>query len=71
MDELTRRAIAAHYRVGNPGQPGEKSGTRDIEGRCYVVLRDEESKVLAVYRLTGQGKLRVLRRWPAEIKAEA
>lgn len=68
MDELVRRAMAAYFRAGNTEQPGESSSeVRDIEGRHYVVLRNVNG-VLAVYRLTNQGKLRVLRRWPKEIK---
>ena len=69
--DLTRRATAAWFRAGNTAQPNASdSGTLEIEGRVYVVLRNVEGP-LAVYRLTGQGKLRSLRRWPAEIKAEA
>lgn len=67
MDELIRRAMAAYFRAGNTGQPGQGSEVRDIEGRRYAVLRDADG-VLAVYRLTSQGKLRVLRRWPREVK---
>lgn len=69
MNELTRRAMAAYFRSGGVEQPGSKSGITDIEGRTYVVLRGPEG-VLAVYRLTSQDKLRVLRRWPKEIKQE-
>jgi len=69
--ELVRRAIAAHYRAGNRDQPSEGvSGVVEIEGRVYVVLRNVNGPI-NVYRLTSQDKLRVLRRWPAEIKSEA
>lgn len=70
MDELIRRAIAAHYRSGGRDQPGSESEVTDIGDRRYVVLRNING-VMAVYRLTTQGKLRIMRRWPAEIRAEA
>lgn len=70
MNDLIRRAIAAWYRSGNTEQPGDTSAVETIEGLEYVVLRNVKGP-LAVYRLTNQGRLRSLRRWPAEIKAEA
>ena len=69
-EDLIRRAMAAHFRAGHRDQPGDESNVMEIEGRVYVVLRNVNG-VLNVYRLTSQGRLRGLRRWPAEIKAEA
>ncbi|MCA1807640.1 MAG: hypothetical protein LC687_07315 [Actinobacteria bacterium] len=69
--DLLRRAMAAYYRAGGRDQPSDaESNVAEIEGRVYVVLRNV-SGPLAVYRLTSQDKIRVLRRWPAEFKAEA
>ncbi|MCE9665958.1 hypothetical protein LY622_21235 [Halomonas sp. M5N1S17] len=67
-NDLTRRAMAAHFRAGNRDQPGNDSDVMEIEGRVYVVLRNVNG-ILNVYRLTSQGKLRVLRRWPPEMKS--
>jgi len=69
--DLVRRAMAAYFRAGGRDQPSDaESGVEEIDGRVYVVLRNT-SGPLAVYRLTSQERLRVLRRWPAEIKAQA
>jgi len=69
--DLIYRAISAHLRVGHRDQPSDSDSTvEEIEGRVYVVLRNVGG-ILNVYRLTSQGKLRALRRWPAEFKVES
>ena len=66
MDELTGRAFAAYFRSGGVDQPGNDSGTVELEGRRYVVLRNVTG-VLAVYRVRTSGALKRLRRWPREV----
>lgn len=64
------RALAAYYRDarGIAGIPCH-AYAMPLEGRWYVVLSTDE-RTLAVYRITNQGQLRRLRRWPAELNTE-
>ena len=69
MADYLNRAIAAYFRSGNIAQPSIKnSGEENCNGKQYVVLRDN-SKILAVYRITTSGQLKRLKRWPTEINA--
>ncbi len=64
---LVSRAIEAYLRSGSPDQPGRGSEERELDGRRYVVLRNVRG-VLGVYRLEGDGGLRKLGEWPAELE---
>lgn len=66
-DDLLRRAMAAHFRSGATEQPSDDSSVEEVDGLVYVVLRNVNA-VLNIYRLTNQGKLRALRRWPVALK---
>ena len=71
LDELTRRAFAAYFRMGDGlsslAQPANTSGVVEHKGRKYVVLENSNG-VLAVYRVRNQGVLRRLKRWPAALR---
>lgn len=70
MDELTRRATAAYFRSGGTDQPARaSSGPEKVGDKEYVVLRNVRG-VMAVYRVRNDGKLKGLRRWPAELNQE-
>jgi hypothetical protein len=43
------------------------SADTDMKGRRYVVLRDGGIDICAVYRVRNDGRLRRLKRWPAEV----
>lgn len=58
------RAMAAYYRAGNTDQPTGTVMRYTVSGKDYVVL-DNTHGILAVYRIKSDGKLKVLRRWPA------
>jgi len=64
MDDFTRRALAAYFRSGNTGRP-QPRGLTEYEGRKYVVLRNEQGGLLAIYRVRNDGMLKRLKRWPA------
>lgn len=49
--ELTRRAKAAWFDSGGTVSPSEASGVMIRDGLGYVVLRDADGSVLAVYRI--------------------
>lgn len=66
------RALSAYYRAmskaerqGHTLLPPDASRTamQELAGKTYVVLVDD-SRVLAVYRVTPKGQIRRLRRWP-------
>lgn len=67
---VMRRGFAAWYSTGEAQAPGHPSPAAShhvrVAGHEYVVLRDSDS-LLAVYRLRNDGKLKRLRRWPAEL----
>lgn len=72
--DLTLRAISAFYRSDRKtavlgGGPESPNGMREHDGRRYVVLRDHESALLAVYRVRTSGALKRLRRWPWQVVA--
>jgi hypothetical protein len=74
-DELSR-AIAAHARAtAREGavyqQPSASaSGTEEIGGRRYVVLRNING-ILRVYRVRpSDGVLRAMKRWPKELEEQ-
>jgi len=65
-DDLTRRAFAAWFRSGGTDQPSNASGVVEHDGKDYVLLLNVTG-TLAVYRVTNQGQLKRLKRWPAEL----
>jgi hypothetical protein len=44
-------------------RPTSESSVETVDGLTYVALRSERA-TLAVYRVTGRGNLRRIRRWP-------
>ena len=66
--EYVKRATAAWFRNGGKDQPAGTSGVRDYNDKAYVVLENVRG-TLAVFRIKPDGRLRHLRRWPAEITA--
>jgi len=62
MTDYERRAFVAYIRPGEQDQPGNVTEL-EHEGLRYVVLNNVNG-TLAVYRVTNQGQLRRLRRWP-------
>ena len=72
-DDVLRRAFAAHFRAvgpagGIPMQPSARASAVEwLDGKPYVVLRSGPD-VLRVYRVRNDGKLKALRRWPAELR---
>jgi len=71
VDDLTRRAFAAYFRVERDAdaivdQPSNASGVVTHEGKQYVVLHNVRG-TLAVYRVRNSGQLKRLRRWPAGV----
>jgi hypothetical protein len=69
-DLFTRRALGAytHSSGAHANALLAMSGAdTDTKGRCYVVLRDGSIDICAVYRVRNDGRLRRLRRWPAEV----
>jgi hypothetical protein len=66
--ELTRRAKAAWFDTGGSVSPTEASGVVIRDGLGYVVLRDAEGAVLAVYRIRPDNlTLRRMKRPPKRI----
>ena len=65
--DLVPRALAAWFRGGESVIPGNESEVVEHEGHSYVVLRDANG-ILGVYRVRNDGKLKRLRRWPAELE---
>lgn len=63
--ELARRGLAAFYRAGVPEAGGLHfdADLVRVEGLDYVRVMGA-GRVMAVYRVTNQGQLRRLRRWP-------
>jgi hypothetical protein len=74
MDELTTRAMSAYFKAAkaigrDPDQPGaSSSGPETINGKQYVALRSG-SRLLAAYRVRGDGVLRRTRRWSKVLEA--
>lgn len=68
-DDLTRRAMAAWFRTGGTDQPSKDSGTEELDGKVYVVLRNVRG-VMAVYRVRNDGILRRMKRPPVELLAD-
>lgn len=62
--DLTGRALAGWYRSGGTGPANARVG--EFEGRRYVVV-ERDGVILAVYRVRYDGRLRRMRRPPAEI----
>jgi hypothetical protein len=67
-DDLIRRAFASWFRTGGIDQPSNASGLVEHDGKQYVVLRNTTGP-LAIYRITNQGSLKRLRRWPDALDA--
>lgn len=69
-DLVTRRALGAymHSAGGLANALLAMSGAdTDMKGRHYVVLRDGSIDICAVYRVRNDGRLKRLKRWPAEV----
>ncbi len=69
-DLFTRRALGAY--THSPGAHANallamSGADMDTKGRRYVVLRDGSIDICAVYRVRNDGRLRRLKRWPAEV----
>jgi len=64
-EDYVRRAIAAWFRSGGPGQPmpANSSSVQDHDGKFYVELHNGNG-TLAVYRIRTDGILKRLKRWP-------
>lgn len=70
MDVLTARAYSAYFREAErigaiADQPSGSSGPRTVDGHRYVVL-ENRYRLLAVYRVRNDGRLKRLRQWPTE-----
>jgi hypothetical protein len=64
-DRIYRAAYACSIKMGTYiGQDGHKYA--EVNGRDYVVLLDDK-RVLAVYRVRPCGRLKYLKRWPAQL----
>jgi hypothetical protein len=63
---LIQRAFTAFIQSDGLGsvQPTSASSVEQIGGLRYVVLRNGQGGVLAVYRVRNSGLLRRMRRWP-------
>jgi hypothetical protein len=69
-DLFTRRALGAYtHACGAHANAllAMSSADTDMKGRRYVVLRDGGIDICAVYRVRNDGRLRRLKRWPAEV----
>jgi hypothetical protein len=69
-DLFTRRALGAYaHSSGAPGNAllAMSGADTDTKGRRYVVLRDGSIDICAVYRVRNDGRLKRLKRWPAEV----
>jgi hypothetical protein len=68
-EEYVRRAIAAWFRGGGPGQsmPANTSSVVEYDGKFYVELHNVNG-ILAVYRIRNDGILKRLKRWPLELE---
>ncbi|MBK9685548.1 MAG: hypothetical protein IPQ21_11585 [Betaproteobacteria bacterium] len=69
-DLFTRRALGAytHSSGAHANALLAMSGAdTDTKGRRYVVLRDGSIDICAVYRVRNDGRLKRLKRWPAEV----
>lgn len=69
-DFSTRRALSAYTQ--SAGAPANvllamSGADTDMKGRRYVVLRDGSIDICAVYRVRNDGRLKRLKRWPAEV----
>jgi len=65
-EELLNRAKSAYFRFPGEGgqiQPSNDSAVEEYDGKVYVVLRNI-NRVLRVYRVRNDGKLKALKRWP-------
>jgi len=68
-EDIIRRAFAAWFRSGGTDQPASESSlVEDVGDKHYATLRNYNG-VLACYRITNQGQLKRLKRWPKEIMA--
>jgi len=69
-DLCTRRALGAYLHSDGASAHAllAMSGAdTDAKGRRYVVLRDGGIDICAVYRVRDDGRLKRLKRWPAEV----
>jgi len=69
-DMFTRRALGVYmHSSGAPAHPllAMSGADTDMKGRRYVVLRDGSIDICAVYRVRNDGRLKRLKRWPAEV----
>lgn len=73
MKSPESRALAAYSRafngIGSLMQPRRPQSV-EVAGRQYIVL-DNVRGVLAVYRVRNDGRLKRLKRWPAELGVAA
>lgn len=70
-DPIIDRAFAAWFREADRHGavvdiPANTSYRTEIDGKEYVVLENCNG-ILAVYRVRTTGRLKYLRRWPAEL----
>lgn len=65
-DELTRRVLAPYFRTGGTEQPARSSGVLERGGKPYLVLNSAHG-ILAVYRVSNEGMLRRMPRWPSDL----
>lgn len=64
IDEaLILRAISAFFRYGGTNQPSKYSSVEVVNGKKYIVLINV-NRILAVYRVRNDGKLKSLKRYP-------
>lgn len=69
-DLVTRRALGVYaHACGSRADAllAMSGADTDMKGRRYVVLRDGSIDVRAVYRVRNDGRLKRLKRWPAEV----
>lgn len=71
-DELKRRALAGYWRFAKPGEQlaapdATKAEVGEIDGLRYVTLTSS-GKVLAVFRVRNDGKLKRLVRTPKQLR---
>lgn len=68
--EYEHRAMAAYYRLGDPGDPSpdpEHTTTHELDGLQYVALGNREVGLICCFRVRNDGKLKRLKRVPREL----
>jgi hypothetical protein len=70
IDPVIVRALAAHLQAKDPA-PVAASEIAELDGRRYVLLRDDGGRLLKVYRVrsapAGRDMLKRLVRWPHDL----